>query len=192
MITAKKSMFKVLLGFLFLGMTFAAGATTATFTFDEYGKGDNGLTSYVAHDPSGGVNADVLIYILPVSLVPNGVGSGDVRILEPVADGGGLTDLLRFIDSNGKFVDVVANRFIYYSSEGADGIAETGGVPHTTSTLDVFEVGPDGFNTFTYSGNITYIGISDAPEPEIYLMMAIGLALMGFVARRRQGQAAAA
>ena len=34
--------------------------------------------------------------------------------------------------------------------------------------------------------------VSDIPEPEIYLMMGIGLALMGFVARRRQGHAAAA
>ena len=34
--------------------------------------------------------------------------------------------------------------------------------------------------------------ISAVPEPEIYAMMGVGLMLMGFVARRRQGQAAAA
>lgn len=40
-----------------------------------------------------------------------------------------------------------------------------------------------------YGGNVT---VSPVPEPEIYAMMAAGLGLMGFVARRRQRNGAVA
>lgn len=40
-----------------------------------------------------------------------------------------------------------------------------------------------------YGGNVT---VSPIPEPEIYAMMAAGLGLMGFVARRRQRNGAVA
>ena len=36
------------------------------------------------------------------------------------------------------------------------------------------------------------VAIAPIPEPEIYAMMGIGLALMGFVARRRKQKTAAA
>ncbi|RPJ44675.1 MAG: PEP-CTERM sorting domain-containing protein [Betaproteobacteria bacterium] len=35
------------------------------------------------------------------------------------------------------------------------------------------------------------LNLAPVPEPEIYAMMAAGLGLMGFVARRRQRQVAA-
>lgn len=37
-----------------------------------------------------------------------------------------------------------------------------------------------------YAGGISVAAVTPVPEPEIYAMMAAGLGLMGFVARRRQ------
>lgn len=74
--------------------------------------------------------------------------------------------------------------------------------------LDIF-VAPIGANTYvgfdnTGFPNITFFEVrgdffalddlqfnSPIPEPEIYAMMGVGLMLMGFVARRRRGQAVA-
>ncbi len=41
--------------------------------------------------------------------------------------------------------------------------------------------------SFSFAGNWTYV--TPVPEPEIYAMMAAGLGLMGFVARRRKQHA---
>lgn len=43
-----------------------------------------------------------------------------------------------------------------------------------------------------YGGNLTVAPVTPVPEPEIYAMMAAGLGLMGFVARRRQRNGAVA
>ena len=57
-----------------------------------------------------------------------------------------------------------------------------------------FRAGPntDSINPNNNDYLVWGVSVTAVPEPEIYAMMGIGLALMGFVARRRQGQAAAA
>lgn len=64
---------------------------------------------------------------------------------------------------------------------------------------------PDKLGTYSFDGNITSLvwadgdgfaqvsslTITPVPEPEIYAMLAAGLGLMGFVARRRKQQLAA-
>lgn len=45
--------------------------------------------------------------------------------------------------------------------------------------------------TYDKTGDLLSLNLAPVPEPEIYAMMAAGLGLMGFVARRRQRQAAA-
>ena len=50
--------------------------------------------------------------------------------------------------------------------------------------------------TATYSesttGSLTTFTVSAVPEPETYAMMAIGLGMMGWIARRRRGDSQAA
>jgi hypothetical protein len=85
----------------------------------------------------------------------------------------------------------------------AEPFLDTNGVLFTAGAGDTWNLwgngngGPGNYELFSYTanggvdvhGNMTMAAI---PEPEIYAMMGIGLALMGFVARRRKGQAVAA
>lgn len=50
--------------------------------------------------------------------------------------------------------------------------------------------GIKGLGEAAYGGNISLSPVTPVPEPEIYAMLAAGLGLMGFVARRRQQVAA--
>jgi len=85
-----------------------------------------------------------------------------------------------------------------------------GGSSWTDHVLENYTTGPGGSDSISLAGGPTYVSlvlkttndnsypswgsfhvsVSAVPEPETYAMLLAGLGLMGFVARRRQRQAA--
>jgi hypothetical protein len=178
-------------------------------TFDENGHATiaiNGgppttLTGILAVDPSvpaGPGQQLALTYMLPEPVV-----TGDVSFAEPT---GGISDWIRFTDAAGTISGAATGagpRMLFYSDFEVGTVnaelADTGfpvniGSGNFVARLEVGVEGNNGFNYLPgapYPQNNQYIGISDAiPEPETYAMLLAGLGLMGFVARRRQQQAA--
>jgi hypothetical protein len=152
--------------------------------------------------PIGSPPQNVLTYLLPEPVV-----SGTVEIPEPAADGGGISDALRFTDATG-IIDGGATgagtRLIYYSDlvpgdPDDNALADTG-FPINLTAGNFFigptEVGPEGNNGFDYQpagvpfpADNEYIGISDAtlaPEPASLALLGSAFAAMGFWVRRRR------
>ncbi len=175
--------------------------------FDEGGRatitvGANGtptlLTGTLQLDPAAvaGSGQLVLTYMLPEPVI-----AGDVSFAE-VAGAAGNSDWLRFTDSNGSLRGATGqgSRMIFYSDiEAGDtnpSLADKVFPANLGSGnfLAQVQVGLEGNNGFDYRpGNVPafqnneYIGISDAiPEPETYVLMLAGLAVVGTIARRRR------
>jgi hypothetical protein len=179
------------------------------FTFNENGQGTiaiNGgpattLNGVLAVDPS--VPAGPGQQLALTFMLPEPVVTGDVSFAEPT---GGISDWIRFTDAAGTISGAATGagpRMLFYSDFEVGTVnaelADTGfpvniGSGNFVARLEVGVEGNNGFNYLPgapYPQNNQYIGISDAiPEPETYAMLLAGLGLMGFVARRRQQQAA--
>lgn len=103
----------------------------------------------------------VLNYILPELVAP-----GDVRVVDP----DGTSDLLRFAFTGAPGAPAVSV-LQYFSDPGDTDLADSVGIPPSTTTVTVPELGPEGLNFFEYvagPGNPAttnfYDGISDFTE----------------------------
>jgi hypothetical protein len=176
-------------------------------SFDENGNATiavNGGPPTVLHGtlmndntlPVGSTAVNVLTYLLPPT---EPVITGTVEIPEPLADGGGISDALRFTNATG-IIDGSSSgttgRMIYYSEPGENDLADTG-FPINLITGNFFigptEVGPDCCNGFDYRPggvpapmNNEYVGISDVPEPTSLVLLGSAMAMMGLIKRRRR------
>jgi len=178
--------------------------------FDENGKASisvNGgaftpLTGTLGADPSvpnKPGNPLVLIYNLPQQVI-----SGDVRILDPRANGGTLSDALRFTTLgtgviNGSATGLGKTIMIYYSDTdlGDDNALADSGFPGNLGTglvTSITEIGPEGRNGFDYKPggvayplNNEYFGISDSNVPEMgtWAMMVVGFLGLSFAGYRK-------
>lgn len=153
----------------------------------------------------------VLIYKLPQQVI-----SGDVRIVDPGAGAGALSDVLRFTTGNGNGKGVIngsvtgAGRtvMIYYSDfvqgdPDDNALADTG-FPKNVGTglvTQILEVGPEGRNGFDYRPggvpypqNNEYVGISDFTVPEMgtWAMMIVGFLGLSFAGYRKTKSSRAA
>jgi len=170
--------------------TGVAQAFSVTLTFDENGNGvltnTNGFfgalpASMMADSGPGGL-ANVLFYGM---LNPPGLTAGDVQVLEP---GGSVSDVLRFDPTVGG-----GGVFVYSDNTEIDALADVG-LPTALSPnfVNADEAGPECCNGIVYSpspgqpgfvagagGPVTYVFISDTPEPSsIVLIVTGGAALL--------------
>ena len=177
------------------------------YTFDENGNSTTGSSSgppispgALQADPSGGLLVPVLVYNLPLPVVP-----GDVVLTEPgnPATGGQNSDVIRFWNPTG----INATQIIFYSdnstTEPGDvppdaGLADTGLPPQLFNPVFIPEVGPEGNNGAVYTpapgapGSIagavvTYNIISDSPipEPGTLALAVLGGGLLLITLKRR-------
>lgn len=172
-------------------------ALAATITFDELGNGTftntNGISvlkSSQLNDPGPGGLSNVLLYVLGPGLV-----AGDLVIRDSVNL---ISDVLRF-DSQvfGGVVFVYSDLF-----DGVDAPLADIGFPaaNNTNLLQVTETGAEDVNGFTYTPTagqpgfvagsavpVTYVFISDAPEPCSLGSSVAGLAALCYL-RLRAGR----
>jgi hypothetical protein len=165
----------------------AVGGSPGQFTivFDEFGNGSLEsplgtppvlIRGVLTPDPSNGGKL-ALMYLLP-----EGVGEGDVGVLEPDQR---LTDALRFTDPNGG-LQGTGNMMFFYSDVGP--LAEPGTLADTGFPENLFRGatgGPvfedaKGEFIFLAGGPNTYHGISDSEIPEPASMIVWGLLALGF------------
>jgi hypothetical protein len=170
-------------------------------TLDEYGAGTyltNGistpLSGQLLSDPSGGIAGNVLIYTLPFNFQQ----SGDyfmTNTFEPMPLGQ-ASDLIRFWG---------INQVIFYSdndgpSESAPadtglppsllspnvGLSETGIEGNTQQASHQTFAGDPGFAGLVGGQGITYVFISDVPEPNSLIFTGCGLAVLMLANRWRK------
>jgi hypothetical protein len=184
-------------------LTFASHAPAqSNFTFtirvDENGNGTfvNGSGSItalpfaIAPDPGPGGLANALTYNL---LNPPGLTAGDLILLEPPATN--FSEVIRFNPTQN------GGSLVFYSDNfdgGGLDLADTG-FPHAyyANTFFATEVGPEGNNGFSYTpgpgqpgfitgaaGPVTYIIISDVPEPCSLALCGLGSCLVAVLRRR--------
>jgi hypothetical protein len=164
---------------------------TVTVTVDEHGNGTvtnnaggSGVSPFsVGLDPGPGGLANALTYGL---LNPPGLVAGDLLLFEPGSPGV-LSDVIRFnTDQNG-------GSLVFYSDnlDGTDSLADTGfPTGFYANTFSAIEVGPEGNNGFSYTpgvgepgfvtgaaGPVTYVIISEVPEPGILALCGVGLCM---------------
>jgi len=139
------------------------------------------LASTNGPDPGPGGLPNALTYNL---LNPPGLTAGDLLLFEP-GSSNLLSDVIRFNpQQNG-------GSLVFYSDnfDGADALADTGfPTAFYANTLSALEVGSEGNNGFTYipiagqpgfvtgaAGPVTYVIISDVPEPGSLALCGFGL-----------------
>jgi len=192
---------------LFVPMSMMAQVWSVTI--DEYGNGlyaSNGVTTpfsgELLQDPSGGLAGSVLVYTLPFNFQQ----TGDYYLtnsFEPIPQFPPLTnsDVVRFWG---------INQIIFYSdTNDIDDVAKADtGLPATliSPNVGLLETGVEGgYQDATHQAlngdpgfaglvgvtgaqGITYIFISDVPEPGSLAMLAGGLAGLAWFVRRRRGK----
>jgi hypothetical protein len=172
---------------LFSIAAFEARTQVFTLHFDENGNGSFDLRNGQGLQPDRGIMLPdptqpglfSLTYMLPVA----GLVNGDVRVWED-PNMTLLSDWMRFTDANGNLGGVTADRMIYYSDVGDPDLADTGFPTGTFHFVDnggiVEQPQPpvEGNNGFVWQpdgpNGITYIGISDVPEPVSFGLMLLG------------------
>jgi PEP-CTERM motif len=182
---------------------------SVTIRVDENGHGlftntagfSGALPFALQNDPGPGGAANVLTYSL---LNPPGLTAGDVLFdapgtLEPGITFGG--DVVRFNPSE-ICADGSVGCLAFYSDnvDGFDSLADTSGPPGAlyANVAHVAEVGVEGNNYAIYTpiagqpgfvagaaGPVTYVLISDAPEPASLGIFLVGLAGLGLAWNRR-------
>jgi len=196
--------FLSLVALVALGFSSAAYAQgfSVTITVDENGHGTltntNGffavLPFALVPDPGPGGLSSTLTYD---TLNPPGLVAGDVFMTEGV--GGPILDVVRFNDSS--FTGGTGS-LVFYSDnvDGFDSLGDTPSPPQAfyANTITIPELGNESVNGAVYtplagqpgfvtgaSGPVTYILMSDTPEPSTLLLLGSGLAAIGGVVRRR-------
>jgi len=155
----------------------------------------------LAPDPTGGLpdNYNVLIYTLPFAGVAGDVLLNDTT--EPTNAGWNMM----FPDYN--ILDVVRfdgnYHLIFYSDGSVDGISSPADTlvppnPLFANQVIIDEIGTEENNWANYypqagqpgfdPSYVRYLFISDVPEPGTLAMVGSGLAVLLFIARRRQGK----
>ena len=158
---------------------------TFEFSFDENGNGcilnsDHICTTpvdgFLAPDPTGAVAGDVLIYLLPETVITGDVGIGEFGT-------GLLSDVLTFTNANGDVSGAFdGDRMIFYSELGGSDLADTG-FPDREFGIFTFE---DANGNFTYNVGNVYHGISPEGVPEPVTLSIFGAGLAGAAALRRR------
>ena len=171
------------------------------FSFDENGNGffsffnETPVQGVLAPDPSGSGIPIALTYFLAVTgLSP--VNNGDVFVSNGT---GGLSDVIRFTDAEGRLTGRTADRMIYYSITPAGDVetdlADTPFAPinlGSGTTAFTTEMG-NGFDYASAGENLPgvgfYFGTSDAlipvPEPSSFLLFGTGLGILGLHRKKR-------
>jgi hypothetical protein len=84
-----------------------------------------------------------------------------------------------------KFTSVTLNGYALNIVNGIVDTAVTASQLHLSGPLTLTVIGESGSNA-SYSGTINMTAVAAVPEPETFAMLGAGLALVGFVARRRK------
>ncbi|MEO8716091.1 MAG: PEP-CTERM sorting domain-containing protein [Acetobacteraceae bacterium] len=184
--------------------TASAQGFTVTINVDENGNGHfmnssgfmSALPFALLNDPGPGGLNNVLTYSL---LNPPGLTAGDLLLTDADA-GGAFLDVVRFNPTQ-TCSDGSMGCLVFYSDnvDGFDSLADTPSPPGSfyANTLSIPEVGPEGNNGAIYTpvagqpgfvagsaGPVTYIIVSDAPEPASMLLLGVGV--LGLAAFRRR------
>ena len=181
---------------------FNNGVPIVDFKFYDTGPDTPGSNEHL--DPLIGTpafpawNGNTQALIFTIDNVTNRTDTSVANYVLSLTEGGG-TDVSDTLWANFKSTDSSCTSGCIYSVDIYlfDGFSQVGGSSITSVPEDTFDGNATSFLGLTGT-SYTVLFASDPgvlnaiPEPEIYAMMGIGLALMGFMARRRRQVDAAA